>query len=66
MSLIKNIGGIEGGGTKFNLIISEVDEGLPGTIPKVIVAGQIPTTTPVETLNNVIDFFQSQKNYPIN
>ncbi|HZU14650.1 MAG TPA: ROK family protein [Chloroflexota bacterium] len=44
-------GGVEGGGTKFKLLI--------GTDPHDIVAqAQIPTTTPDETLERVIAFFR--------
>ncbi|MEN8242244.1 MAG: ROK family protein [Chloroflexota bacterium] len=60
------IGGIEGGGTKFNLILAEVDEGHTNKIPKTLAAQQIPTTTPAETLSKVIDFFQRQERFTLN
>ncbi|MDB5075611.1 MAG: hypothetical protein JWO42_1790, partial [Chloroflexi bacterium] len=46
-------GGIEGGGTKFNCML--------GTGPDDIVAVRtFPTTGPVETLDNVVRFFQEE------
>jgi len=47
-------GGVEGGGTKFNVLI--------GTDPDHILdEARFPTTTPHETLGQVIDFFQQPR-----
>lgn len=45
-----NLGAIEAGGTKFVCAVGD-EQG------KIIERSSIPTTTPKETMDNVIDFF---------
>ena len=47
-------GAIEAGGTKFVCAVGTKDL-------EVIERIQIPTTTPIETMNNVIDFFKKHQ-----
>jgi fructokinase len=46
------VGGIEAGGTKFALAI--------GSRPEDLEVGEVPTTTPEETLRRTVDFFKSR------
>ena len=48
--MTKIYGGIEGGGTKFNCIVGNGPE-------NIIAEARFPTTTPVETIGQVIEFF---------
>ena len=50
----KLYGGIEAGGTKFNCIIASGPD-------RIVADARIPTTTPLETLDNVIAFFKEAR-----
>jgi fructokinase len=56
----KLIGGIEGGGTKFNAVLVEEPSGLPAEAPQILAEAQFPTTTPEETLSHLTEFFLKQ------
>jgi fructokinase len=60
MKTSKVIAGIEGGGTKFNLIVVEEPTGIPDQAPRILAETQFPTTTPEETLEQVVSFLQSE------
>ncbi len=51
----KLYGGIEGGGTKFNCVVGDSPE-------NIIAEARFPTTTPAETIGQVIDFFMPYVN----
>jgi fructokinase len=60
MKTPKKIGGIEGGGTKFNVIIVEEPTGIPDNPPQILAKAQFPTTTPDQTIEQVASFLQSE------
>jgi fructokinase len=65
LKIPKIFGGIEGGGTKFNLVLVEVSDGAPDKIPVTLAAEQIATTTPDETLGKAAEFFLRQAEHEI-
>lgn len=58
MEFSKLIGGIEGGGTKFNVVVVEEPIGIPEEAPEILAEAQFPTTTHEETFGQITQFFQ--------
>lgn len=57
--MVTLFGGVEAGGTKFNCIIASGPE-------NIVAETRIPTTTPEETLQKVIQFFElNRSSYPV-
>ena len=51
-------GGIEAGGTKFNCIVASNPD-------NIIAETRFPTTTPTETIGQVVNFFRINMNLPV-
>lgn len=57
MNTAKLLGGIEGGGTKFNVVLVEEMHQTGNHAPKILKAAQFSTTTPDEITARLVDFF---------